>query len=392
MLKQTLAVTGMNLKALPQRLGTSSVIIVGIAGVVAVLVSVLAMVVGFRATMENTGRDDRALVLRGGSQAEINSSLSREDAQTILDTAGLRRDAQGEAIACPEVVVIISMKTLADASDANVTLRGTCDKLAALRPEFKLVAGRMYAPAVRELIVGQSAAQQFDNLAIGDEIEFRDSSWTVVGHFSTGGDNHESELLADNETVLSAYRRNGYQSLTAMLESPAQFTAFKDALTTNPTLKVDARTEPQYYAQQSEQLTKVLNFLAYFVGGIMAIGAMFGALNTMYTAVSSRSVEIATLRALGFSSMPVVMSVIVEAVVLALIGGLIGSALAWLFFNGNAVSTLGGNFSQVVFRLTVSGGLIVTGITWACAIGLIGGLFPAIRAARLPIAEALRAH
>ncbi|MCH9828790.1 MAG: ABC transporter permease [Gammaproteobacteria bacterium] len=391
-MKQTLAVTLMNLRAIPQRLGTSLVIVIGIAGVVAVLVSVLAMAVGFHKTVSNTGRPDRTLVLRGGSQAEINSSLSREDAQTVLDAPGIRRTADGKPIACGEAVTIISMKTIADDSDSNVTLRGTCDKLQALRPELKMVAGRMFEPAVRELIVGVSAAKQFKNLQIGDEIEFRNSSWTVVGHFTTGGDNHESELVGDIETVLSAYRRNGYQSLTALLNSPEQYAAFKDSLTTNPTLKVDVRTEPEYYAQQSEQLTKLLNFLAYFVGGIMAIGAMFGALNTMYSAVSSRSVEIATLRSIGFSAMPVVVSVIVEAILLSLIGGVIGSALAWIFFNGNAVSTLGGGFSQVVFELTVSPGLISTGIIWACLIGLVGGLFPSIRAARLPIVDALRAN
>lgn len=391
MIKQTLAVTAMNLRAIPQRLGISLVIVIGIAGVVAVLVSVLAMATGFRATVENTGRDDRAIVLRGGSAAEVNSSMTREDAQNILDAPGVRRDAEGEPVGCAEAVVIINMQTLADGSDANVTLRGTCPKLMALRPEIQIVAGRLYEPAVRELIVGQSAARQFRGLQIGDEIEFRDSSWTVVGHFTTGGDNHESELMADSETVLSAYRRNGFSSATVLLDSADSFPQYKDALTTDPTLKVDVRTEPAYYAEQSEQLSTVLNFLAYFVGGIMALGAMFGALNTMYSAVSARSVEIATLRAIGFSSLPVVISVIVEALVLAGVGGAIGATLAWTFFNGNAVSTLGGNFTQVVFKLTVSGGLVVTGIVWACLIGLIGGLFPAIKAARLPIVDALRA-
>lgn len=391
MLKQIFAVTGMNLRAIPQRLGSSSVIVIGISGVVAVLVSVLAMAVGFRETMQNTGREDRAIVLRGGSQAEINSSMTREDAQTILDAPAVASDGEGEPIGCAEAVVIINMHTIGEGADSNVTVRGTCDKLAALRPELQIVEGRMYQAALRELIVGANAAQQFQNLKLGDRLEFREADWTVVGHFTSGGDTHESELMADAETVLSAYRRNGFSSATVLLESAGSFARFKDALTTNPMLKVDVRTEPEYYAEQSERLTTILNFLAYFVGGIMAVGAMFGALNTMYSAVSSRSVEIATLRAIGFSAMPVVISVIVEAIVLALIGGLLGAALAWLFFNGNAVSTLSGNFSQVVFELTVSGGLVATGVIWACLIGLIGGLFPAIRAARLPVVEALRA-
>jgi putative ABC transport system permease protein len=249
----------------------------------------------------------------------------------------------------------------------------------------------MFEPAVRELIVGRSAQGQFAGLSLGSKIAFRDSDWTVVGVFDSNGDNHESELIADSETVLSAFRRNLFQSTTVLLESPESFNTFKDALTTNPTLSVDVKTEPEYYAAQSKQLSGLLNFLAYGIGGIMAIGAIFGALNSMYSAVSARGLEIATLRAIGFRSLPVVISVLVEALLLALIGGSVGAFLAWGFFNGNAVSTLGGNFTQVVFKLTVSTGLLVTGIVWACLIGVIGGLFPAIRAARLPVAAALRA-
>lgn len=391
MLKQTLTVTGLGLRGIPSRIGSSLVIIIGIAGVVGVLVSVLSMVVGFRATVENTGRADRAIVLRGGSNAELSSSMTREEAQTIMDAPGVKRDTEGKPIASAEAVVIVNLPKKADGSDSNVTLRGVGPKAFDLRPELKLVEGRMYQPAVRELIVGKSALRQFAGLEVGGRIAFRDSDWTVVGIFETGGDSHESELMADAETVLSAYRRNGFQSLTAMLESPEAFTAFEEALTTNPTLKVDVSSEPEYYASQSEQLSKILNFVGYFVGGIMAIGAMFGALNTMYAAVSARSLEIATLRAIGFSSGPVLVSVIVEALLLAVLGGLLGAALAWTLFNGNAVNTLGANFSQVVFKLTIPPSLIVLGITWACAIGLIGGLFPALRAARLPVVDALRA-
>ncbi|NKF24075.1 ABC transporter permease [Solimonas marina] len=391
MLKQTLAVTAMNLKAIPQRLGTSSVIVIGIAGVVAVLVSVLAMAAGFHQTVANSGRDDRALVLRGGSQAEINSVIPRDSVQTILDAPGVRKTAQGKPIGCGEVVTIVNLPRIKDDNDSNVTLRGSCEQLQTLRPEIRLVQGRMFKPAVRELIAGAGAAQQFKGLTLGGQLHFRDSDWTVVGIFTSNGDAHESDLMADVDTVQSAFRRTGFQSVTALLESPARFDAFKDALTTNPTLTVDVRREREYYADQSKQLTKLLNFVAYFVGGIMAIGAMFGALNTMYSAVSARSREIATLRALGFGSTPVVLSVFAESLLLALAGAAIGAALAWLFFNGNAVSTLGRNFSQVVFRLTVTPELMLAGVWLGLFIGLLGGLFPALRAARLPIVDALRA-
>ncbi|HEY9545893.1 MAG TPA: FtsX-like permease family protein [Solimonas sp.] len=391
MFKQTIAITAMNLRAIPQRLGTSSVIVVGIAGVVAVLVSVLAMATGFHKTVANSGRADRAIVLRGGSQAEINSSITRDNMLTILDAAGVRKDASGKPIGCGELVTVVNLPKIDDGNSSNVTLRGSCGQLAQLRPELKISQGRMFQPAVRELIVGAGAAKQFRGVTLGETISFRDSDWTVVGIFTTGGDAHESELIADADTVQSAFRRNMFQSVTALLDAPSAFERFKDALTTNPTLTVDVKREPDYYAEQSKQLTKLLNFIAYFVGGIMAVGAMFGALNTMYSAVSARSREIATLRAIGFGSGPVVFSVFAESLLLALMGGAIGALLAWVFFNGNAVSTLGANFSQVVFRLTVTPGLILAGIWLALFIGLLGGLFPAIRSARLPVVDALRA-
>ena len=391
MFKQTVAITAMNLKAIPQRLGTSSVIVVGIAGVVAVLVSVLAMATGFHETVANSGRADRAIVLRGGSEAEINSSVSRDNALTILDTAGVRRDAGGKPIGCAELVTIVNLPKISDGNESNVTVRGSCGELPALRPELKIVDGRMFQPAVREMIVGAGAAKQFKGLSVGQHLSFRDSDWTVVGIFSSNGDAHESELIADAETVQSAFRRTGFQSITLLLDAPSAFDRFKDALTTNPTLTVDVKREPDYYAEQSKQLTTMLNFVAYFVGSIMAIGAMFGALNTMYSAVSARAREIATLRAIGFGAAPVMVSVFAESLLLALLGGAIGALLAWLFFNGNAVSTLGANFSQVVFHLTVTPQLIIAGLCLGLFVGLLGGLFPAIRSARMPVVEALRA-
>lgn len=391
MLRQIRAVTWMNLRSIPQRFGTSSVIVVGIAGVVAVLISVLAMATGFTHTLLATGRDDRAIVLRGGSDAELASTLSREATLTIIDAPGIRKDAAGKAIASAEPVVIVEMPKKSNASGANVTIRGVGAEGVALRPEIQLVAGRMFRRGVRELIVGRGAEAQFKGLDVGSHIALRGSDWTIVGAFESNGDSHESELFADAETVLSAYRRNLYQSVVARLDSKDSFDAFKAALTTNPQLSVAVLRERDYYVHQSQRMGKVLAFVAYFVGGIMAVGALFGALNTMYSAVSVRSREIATLRAIGFGASAVVLSVLIEAILLAVMGALIGAGLAWLFFNGNVVSTLGSNFTQVVFRLAVSPSLVALGILWACAIGLIGGLFPAIRAARLPVATALRA-
>jgi putative ABC transport system permease protein len=391
MLRQIRAVTWMNLRSIPQRFGTSSVIVVGIAGVVAVLISVLAMATGFTHTVLATGRDDRAIVLRGGSDSELASTLSREATLTIMDAPGIRKDAAGKAIASAEPVVIVEMPKKSNDSGANVTIRGVGAEGVALRPEIQLVAGRMFRRGVRELIVGRGAEAQFKGLDVGSHIALRGSDWTIVGAFESNGDSHESELFADAETVLSAYRRNLYQSVVARLDSKDSFDVFKVALTTNPQLSVAVLRERDYYAHQSQRMGTVLAFVAYFVGGIMAVGALFGALNTMYSAVSVRSREIATLRAIGFGASAVVLSVLIEAILLSVMGALIGAGLAWLFFNGNVVSTLGSNFTQVVFRLSVSPSLVVLGILWACAIGLIGGLFPAIRAARLPVATALRA-
>jgi putative ABC transport system permease protein len=391
MIQQIVAVTIMNLRSLPQRIGTAWVIVIGIAVTVAVMISVLAMAEGFTQTLKGTARVDRALVLRAGSEAELASTISRENTQTIMDAPGIQKNSAGRPFASAEAVVIVALPQKKDGADANVTLRGVGANARALRPEARLIAGRMYQPAVREIIVGKSAVAQFKGLDLGSRIAFRDSEWTVVGIFESGGDAHESELQGDVETVLSAYRRNLFQSVSVMLESPQAFDRFKAALTTDPTLKVSVERETNYYAAQSRNLSKLLNLLAYFVGGIMALGACFGALNTMYTAVSTRTREIATLRAIGFGGLPIVISVLAEAMLLALIGSVMGSAAAWLFFDGNTVNTLAAGFTQVVFHLTVTAPLVAAGVIMACLVGMLGGLMPAIRAAQLPIAVALRA-
>jgi len=391
MFKQLTAVILMSLQTPPQRMGASSVIVIGIAGVVAVLVSVLAMGAGFRHTLADTGRPDRVIILRGGSDTELNSNLTRTDVATISNAPGLAKDESGKALLSSELVTVVNVPKIDTGTDANVTLRGVGLKLAEVRPELKIVEGRMFRPAVRELIAGVGAAKQFRGLVVGSVLHLRNADWTVTGVFTSNGDVHESELLADVDTVGSSVERNGYSSAVALLTSAAEFTRFKDALTTDPQLKVDVQREPDYYAAQSKQLTQLINVVGKTVAIIMAIGAMFGALNSMYSAVAARGLEIATLRAIGFGALPVLLSVMIEALLLSLIGGVIGASLAWLFFNGHSVSTLGGAFAQVVFQLTVTPALIITGIVWACIIGLLGGFFPALRAARLPVAEALRA-
>jgi putative ABC transport system permease protein len=391
--RQIGAVTAMNFKSLPHRIGTSIVIVIGIAGVVAVLVSVLAMSTGMLETMENSGRDDRAIVLRNGSAAESGSALARDAARLIQDAPGVKRDSAGKPIASAESLRLVNLFRKEDGAEVNVALRGVGPQLPQLRPEVKIIQGRMFRTAVTELIVGKSAHAEFKGLNIGDQIKTRGATWMVVGVFSSDGDSHESGLMTDADTLVAADQRGGFQSVTVMLESTAAFQKFKDALTANPALAVDISREREYYRRQSETIGRVIYVIAYVVGGIMAIGAIFSALNTMYSAVSARLREIATLRAIGFGPTAMVMSVLTEALLLAFIGGVIGAAIAWLFFNGHQVSTSAGGAAagHLIFELSVSPALIATGILWAITIGLIGGLFPAVRAARLPVATALRA-
>jgi putative ABC transport system permease protein len=369
------------------------VIVIGIAGVVAVLVSVLAMSTGMIKTMEQSGRVDRAIVMRNGSASETGSALGRDAARLVADAPGVRRDAAGNPIASAESLRLVNLFRKEDNVEVNVALRGVGPQLQALRPELEIIAGRMFQPAVTEVIVGKAAHGEFKGLDIGDTFKTRGATWKVVGVFTTGGDSHESTILTDAETLVAAEHRGGFQSVTVQLESPAAFQKFKDALTSNPALAIDVSRERDYYRRQSETISKVIYVIAYVVGGIMAVGAIFSALNTMYSAVSARLREIATLRAIGFGATAMVMSVLAEALLLALIGGAIGAGIAWLFFNGHQVSTSAGGqgVGHLIFELSVSPSLIAIGIVWACTIGLLGGLVPAVRAARLPVATALRA-
>ena len=389
-LRQIAAVSAMNLRSLPSRLGTSSVVVIGIAGVVGVIVSVFGLTRGLSQVLADTGRADRAIVLRAGATGEGSSSLAPDAVLTIEDAPGVVVTASGAAAATADMLAAVSLVRKEDGTATSVTVRGIEPESAAVRPEMQLVAGRMFRPGIRELIVGRGAHAEFRGVDIGDSVKLRDGEWTVVGVFESGGDAHESRLMADADTLLSSYQRTAVNSVTVLLESEAAFEEFKTALTTNPTLSVTVEREIDYYARQSEQAGGFFSFVAYFVGGIMGLGALFAALNTMYSAVSTRAVEIATLRAIGFGSGGVVTSVLLESLLLALLGALLGAGVAWALFSGNTISMGNGN-SSLVFEVRVTPALLGVGILWACTVGLIGGLFPAVRAARLPVATALRA-
>jgi putative ABC transport system permease protein len=389
--RRTLSVTNVGLSTLKQRLGSTAVIVVGIAGVVAVLVALLAMGEGLSATLQQTGSNDTAIVLRGGSQAETNSVLTRDNIAAIEQAPGIARDAQGKPVASAELVVVANVPKKSDpATDSNVQIRGVGEEAWSLRPEVRIVQGRKFKPGLRELDVGQAAQRQFVGLDVGKQLKLSGQEWTIVGVFASG-DSHESELWGDSKSIAEAYRRgSSAESVSVRLTSPSAFDKFKASLMSDPTLKVDVSTTREYFNKQSEGLGKVIRVIGITIGVIMAIGAIFGALNTMYAAVATRAREIATLRAIGFRGLPVVVSVMLETMLLALIGGLIGALIVWLAFNGYTASTLGANFSQVVFQFKVSPALLWTGIKWALAIGFVGGLFPAARAARLPVTTALR--
>jgi putative ABC transport system permease protein len=388
---QTLAVTAMNLANIPRRLGNSLVIVIGIAGAVGVLIPVLAMSISFRATIEGDGRNDRAIVLTQRATAEGESSLTREELATIMDYPQVRRDSRGKPVASGEVVLVAPVSRKRDHSDVNVTVRGVGEQYFAMRPELRLLSGRMFESGKQELVVGAGAVSQFDGLEIGENLRLQDGDWKVVGIFAGGNGARESEVVADALTVMSAYKLNTFNSLSVTLRSPRELATLKDAVQRDSKAILAARSEPEYLATASASVNRILRMVGYSIGSIMALGALFSALNSMYSAVSSRSVEMATLRALGFSSLAVAGGVLFEALLLALVGAAIGAAMAFALFNGATISTLGGAVwdSQLVYSLSITPALAIGAVLLACALGLAGGLLPAIRAARANIAQAL---
>ncbi len=391
--RQTLSVAGVGISTLTQRLGASAVIVVGIAGVVAVLVALLSMAEGYAETLRKTGSKDTAIVMRGASASEVSSVLARDNVTLIPQAPGIARNEKGEPIASDELVVAANLPVKGGGPDetGSVQLRGIGEQAFAVRPQVKIVEGKRFTPGLRELIVGRGAARQFAGLAPGQEVRLGTQKWVVAGVFASG-DAMESEIWGDANVVADTYRRGGARaSVTVKLSDAKAFAEFKSSLESNPQLKVDVTTTLDYFSQQSERVTKVLRVIGITVGAIMAIGAMFGALNTMFAAVAARAREIATLRAIGFPGLPVVVAVMLETMLLALIGGVIGGALAWLVFDGFGASTMAaGSVGKLSFELRVSPELLWTGLKWALAIGFVGGLFPAVRAARVPVTTALR--
>ena len=388
---QIASITKFGLMSVPQRRGAVTATIVGIAGVVAVLVGVLSIGAGFRAAMTSSGSPDKAIVLRSGADSEMVSGLDHETTRVIADSPGVARTGEGP-LASAELFVLIDLPKRTTGTDANVPLRGIDPAAFTVRDNINIVEGRTNGWGKNEVIVGSGAAKEFAGLDVGGTIKVGPSDWSVVGIFSAGGGVAESEIWCDGKVLQEAYKRGDtYQSVYAKLNSAGSFLDFSNSLASNPRLNVKILRQTEYYADQSTAMTRLITGLGFPIAFLMAIGAVFGALNTMYSAVSARTREIATLRALGFGRGAVVASLMIESLVLALVGGVIGGSLAYIAFNGFHTSTMNWqSFSQVAFAFKVTPALLVLGIVWAALIGLIGGLFPAIRAARLPIAAALR--
>ena len=390
-LSQVIAVTGVTLRSIPQRLGSTMVAVVGIAGVVIVFTAVLSIAEGFRAAMRGTGDPQTVIVLRQGSDTEMTSGFSGDDVKLISEAPGIEQGPQGPS-ASPELFVIVGHPLKRSGTDANVPLRGVSLAALQVRPRLKIVEGRMFQPGTNEIVVGRAASRQFVGLTVGSSVRWGESTWQVVGLFEADGSVAESEIWCDAKVLQPAYRRgNSYQSVYLRLESPDALQKLKDALTVDPRLNVTAIREPDYYAQQSQVLQTIIRTIGTAIAALMGLGAIFGAVNTMYSAVAARAREIATLRALGFARSPVVVSVLVESLLLSLVGGVIGGLLAWAAFDGYQTATMNWqSFSQVAFAFAVTPSLLTRGLIYAAFMGLIGGLLPAIRAARLPIVTALR--
>jgi putative ABC transport system permease protein len=384
---QVFAVSWLSLKTIPQRLGSSAVAVVGIAGVVIVFVAVLSMAQGFYAAMTLAGSPDRALVLRTGADDEMTSGLGGPEADIIKEAPGIRHDG-ARVLAAPELFVLIDLPKISTGTPANVPMRGIDPASFGVREESSSRDGRWFGTNV---VVGRAAARQYVGPTVGPRSRLG-SSWTVVGAFESRGSVAETEIWCDARFLQGLYRRgNTFQSVRVRLDSPASYTQFKDWLTTNPQLNVSVKPEVEYYMAQSVTLTRLIRSVGFGIAILMGIGAVFGAILTMYTAVSTRTREIATLRALGFNTASVLISVLVESFGLAAIGGALGGLLAFLGFNGYQTSTMNfQTFSQVAFAFAVTPWLLLQGLGYALMMGVIGGLLPAVRAARLPISSALR--
>ena len=391
-MKQILAITGMNIRTILQRSGASIVIIIGIAGSVAVMVSLLAMAEGLSKTIASTGQEDRALIFREGSNSEMSSGIAMTDLAIIENTQGIKKSEDGPMIAA-EIFTIIDLKKKGAVDTSNIPLRGVQEMSFKIRPELKIIEGKNFFPGKGEIIVGKGAANEYEGLELGNKIKIRDSEWTVVGIFSTGGDVHESEIWADLAVTQGAFRRGASASIAIVqMEENASITDLGATLELDPRLDLKVQGEVDFYEEQSSGASSLIQAFGYTVAVIMAIGAVFAALNTMYSAVSTRLVEIGTLRAVGFHGSSVLFALMIESMFLALLGGLLGAGLSYLIFNGYTVSTLASvSFTQTAFDFAVTGEIIGQGLILALIVGFLGGVLPARRAATQDITEALRA-
>lgn len=392
MLSQIMAVTGVNIRSIPARLGSSTVAVIGIAGVVLVFVAVLSIAEGVNATMKASGDPNLVLILRAGSDTEMTSGFGGDSVRVIQDAPGIARDESGTPLTSPELFVVVDHPLKRSGSAANVPLRGVSPEAFKVHQKLKIVDGRNIQFGKNEIIAGRAAANQFVNLNVGTTLKWGESTWTLVGIFDDGGSVSESELWCDVKVLQPAYRRgNSYQSVYARLTSPDSYQQLKDSLTSNPQLTVTPMKAADYYGSQTQVLQGIIRTIGGIIAVLMGIGAVFGAVITMYTAVASRTREIATLRALGFGSIPVVISVLVESILLGIVGGVIGGAVAWVAFDGYQTATMNfQSFSQIAFSFAVTPQLLLTALVISLVMGTAGGLLPAIRAATLPVVTALR--
>jgi putative ABC transport system permease protein len=380
-----------NVNSVRERWDSAVVAVLGIGGTVAVFVAMLAMARGFHATLVSSGSPNNAIVRRAGATSEMDSSVTVEEVK-ILEVAKGVAHSGANALASPEVVVVASFPLKATGTDANVQVRGLSPRVLDVRPNVKLSAGRLFRPGLPELVLGRNVMATYAGFALGNSIRFGGETWTVVGTFDAGGSAFDSEVWCDADVLKRVYQRplGAFQSTTVRLESPEAFTAFKASLAADPRLTLQVEREVDYYEKESRMLTQLITVLGSLVAAVMGLGAVFGALNTMYSAVAERTREIATMRALGFGSASVVTSFVFESLVIALVGGLVG-CIAVLPVNGITTGTLNfQTFSHLAFAFRITPTLLGLGVAFALLMGVVGGLPPAFRAARLPIASALR--
>lgn len=387
---QIATVVVMNVLSLPRRLWMSLAAIFAVSVVVAVLLTFLAMAKGFEQTLAGTGTDGVAIVTRTGSQSELNSSMSRDAVNLVVTAPGIARDAGGDPVYSAELYVIVDGIKRSNQSPANISMRGISPQGFGLRKQLEIVAGRPFEPGRNEIVVGQGVLREFEGFELGREVRFGKTVWDVVGVFSTGGSAFESELWADAATVQNQFqRRASFQTVRLGLETPGDVEAIRAFVDNDSQLILDVETEADFFANQSGALGGIVVF-GWILSIVMGLGALAGALNTMYTSVAARAREIATLRAIGFSNVSAFMGTLAESLLLSVLGGLAGALAAWSFFDGFSASTLSASFSQVVFTFELTPALLGDGLVLALAIGLVGGLFPAWRAARVPVVTAFQ--